>query len=78
MSLTETPHTMAFSTAITVIMLATHKHYAFNYTRCENTASHKHSQLNYISVSNSSAAEVKVLQPTGECRLINRYTLHGL
>jgi hypothetical protein len=78
MSVTGTPHTMAISTAITVIMLAIHMHYAFNYTRCENTASHKDRHLNYISVFNSSAAEVKVFQATGECRMINSYTLHGI
>jgi hypothetical protein len=47
MSVTETPHTVAITTAITVIMLATHMHYAFNY----NTT-HKDKQLNCISVFN--------------------------
>lgn len=50
MSVTETPHTVAITTAITV-MLATHMHYAFNYNICENTT-HKDKQLNYISVFN--------------------------
>jgi hypothetical protein len=52
MSMTETPHTVAITTTITVIMLATHIHYAFSYTRCQNTATHKDRQLNYITVFN--------------------------
>jgi len=80
MSVTETPHTVAITTAITVIMLATHMHYAFSYTRCENTTTHKERQLNYISVFNItvSAAEVKVFQATGECRMVNSYALHEI
>lgn len=74
MSVTETPHTVAITTAI---MLATHTHYAFNYTRRENTT-HKDRQLNYISVFNItvSAAKVKVFHATGECRMVNSYALH--
>jgi hypothetical protein len=51
MSVTETPHTVAITTAITVIMLVTHMHYALNYNTHENTT-HKDKQLNYISVFN--------------------------
>jgi hypothetical protein len=74
MSVTETPHTIAITTAITVIMLATHMQYTFNYNTCENTT-HKDKQLNYISVFNItvSAAQVKVFQATGECRMVNSY-----
>lgn len=73
MSMTETPYTVAITTAITVIMLATHMHYAFNYTRCENTTMHKDRQLNYISFFNItvSAAEVKVSQDTSECSMVS-------
>lgn len=80
MSVTVTPHIVAITTAITVIMLATHMHYAFNYTRCENTTTHNDRQLNYISVFNTtvSAAEVKVFQATGECRMVNSYALHEI
>jgi len=73
MSMTEIPHTVAITAAITVIMLATHMHYAFNYIRWENTTTHKDRQLNYISAFNItvSAAEVKVFQATSECRMVN-------
>jgi len=73
------PHIVAITTAITVTMLATHMHYAFHYTRCENTT-HKDRQLNYISVINItvSAAEVKVFQATSECRMVNSYALHEI
>jgi len=41
---------------------------------------HKDGQLNYISVFNItvSAAEVKVLQATDECRMVNSYALHEI
>lgn len=79
-SVTETPHTVAITTAITVIMLATHMHYTFNYTSCENTTTHKDRQLNYTSVFyiTISVAEVKVFQATGECRMVNSYALHEI